>query len=358
MRTAILVSAPFEPALAGRAAAGAIPRPDFLALAEGLNAGLITPWANERLPPKPVRFARAAWAAFRERERAEVLVSDVERVGILLALLLKLTRSRTRHIMICHGKAIHPADLRLIRAFNLQTHIHRFVCYGPLVAERLQSALGLPPERVVYMPHAVDHHFWRPTPGEPERLIVSAGMLRRDYPILIEALQGLDLSLTIAAFSPWVEGGSSDLGLSLPPNVTVTRCGYPEMRALYGRALFVAVPLKHSDAQSGSLVMYEAMAMGKAVVATATKGQERLGILEPGRTGYYVAPGDRRGWREAILKLSEHPDEARAMGSRARSVVEQRLNQDRYVRQFVDVVASLELKQEGAGDLIRRQRTV
>lgn len=359
MKTAILVSAPFDSSLPDQVAEGVLPKPDFFALAEGLNATLLAPWSKRHLPPKPLRFARAAWAAFRERDRYDVIVSDLERVGILLALLLKLGRAPTRHIMICHGKVIRPSDLRLMRAFKLHTHIHRFVCYGPLVAGRLQSALALPPRQVASLFHAVDHRFWQPAPVKAERLIVSAGMLRRDYPTLIEAMRGLDLPLTIAAFSPWVESDRNGFeGTSLPPNVTVTRCDYAEMRALYGRALLVAVPLKHSQAQSGSLVMYEAMAMGKAVVATATQGQERLGILEPGRTGHYVAPGDVQGWREAIQRLCNHPDEALAMGKRARTVVEQRLNLDCYVQEFAAVVQSLGVEPAEVGKLFQRQSTL
>lgn len=167
-------------------------------------------------------------------------------------------------------------------------------------------------------------------------------MLRRDYPTLIEAVRGLNVSLTIAASSPWVyTQGNGIAAQELPSNVVVTRCNYPQLRDLYARSLFVAIPLVGSQAQSGSLVMYEAMAMGKAVIATRTEGQEALNIVTEGETGYYVRPGDVQGWREIIAHLCNHPEEALRMGRQAREMVEHRLNMDTYVQQMVAMVNSL-----------------
>ncbi len=53
--------------------------------------------------------------------------------------------------------------------------------------------------------HAADYHFWYPMPLEQEQLIVSAGVLNRDYDTLAQAVKGMDVTLETAGFSPWVD---------------------------------------------------------------------------------------------------------------------------------------------------------
>jgi glycosyltransferase involved in cell wall biosynthesis len=177
-------------------------------------------------------------------------------------------------------------------------------------------------------------------------MIVSAGRLRRDYSILIEAVQDLDLTVVLAPYSPWVPEDAPFVLRKLPRNVHVVRCSYYELRDLYARALAVAVPLAQSGTQSGSLVTYEAMATGKAVLVTRTQGQAGLGVVQEGDTGYYIPPGDVQGWRMAIQEMCAHPEKAAHMGRKAREVVETGLNLDCYVQDMTTIVRSALAKKE------------
>lgn len=346
MRTAVLVSAPVAPDLRQRIADDQYPQQDFIALAEALDADLVVPIPASARPrgklANVLGLLRATWAAFQQREMYDLIITDVDREGMLLALLLKLVGSKKRHILICHGKVARPFDLRLIRAFRLHSHIHRFVCYGPAVAQKLRESLRLSPGRVLVVRHAADHGFWRPLPVPTERLVVSAGMLHRDYATLVEAVRDLDVEVVIAASSPWVVASPDGLDReALPQNVRITKCSYDQLRGLYARALLVAIPLEASGAQSGSLVMYEAMAMGKAVVATKTEGQIALEVMRDGETGLYVPEGDAAAWQGAIRHLCDHPETAAQMGQKARAAVESGLNMDAYVQDMVAIVRSV-----------------
>ena len=148
MRTAILLSTPVDEGLREQIRAGSSPQRDFFALADALDATLIAP---DKAPSergghvsKLVNLFDVASAAFRQRHKYDLIISDVERVGIALALLFKLTGVRKRHIMICHGRLIYHPEGRLLQAFRLQSHIDRFVCYGPMIAGKLTTALGVP----------------------------------------------------------------------------------------------------------------------------------------------------------------------------------------------------------------------
>jgi glycosyltransferase involved in cell wall biosynthesis len=67
------------------------------------------------------------------------------------------------------------------------------------------------------------------------------------------------------------------------------------------------------------LVYIEAMAHGKPVIAVQGQGVD--GIVVHGETGLLVKPRDINSLVEALDFLLSHPDEARAMGERAREVV-------------------------------------
>jgi phosphatidylinositol alpha 1,6-mannosyltransferase len=63
----------------------------------------------------------------------------------------------------------------------------------------------------------------------------------------------------------------------------------------------------------------EAMALGRAVVATRTKGPEEL--VSHGSTGLLVPPGDDRALAQAITSLAGDPHLRRGMGAAARHSV-------------------------------------
>jgi hypothetical protein len=148
------------------------------------------------------------WEAFRRRNEFDVIVTDVERVGLILALLFRFADAPNRHIMICHGQIVKKKEISMVKHLGLLQHIHRFVCYGPTMSAKLREALDISSEQVVTVRHPADHFFWRPiaTPLPERPLIVSAGLLHRDYATLVEAVRGLNVNVIIAAFSPSRKG--------------------------------------------------------------------------------------------------------------------------------------------------------
>ncbi len=93
-----------------------------------------------------------------------------------------------------------------------------------------------------------------------------------------------------------------------------------ELRNLYARSRFVVVPLLPSDTDNGVTVILEAMAMGKPVICSRTRGQ--VDVIQEGVTGLYVPIGDAAALRAAILSLWNEPVRARQMGRNARALVE------------------------------------
>jgi glycosyltransferase involved in cell wall biosynthesis len=155
--------------------------------------------------------------------------------------------------------------------------------------------------------------------------ICSVGAEMRDYPALTKATRGTDSRCHIAAdhvriphhIRLMADRRVSVETLSVPVDarVTIARKGILELRDLYARSRFVVVPLVPSDSDNGVTVILEAMAMGKPVVCSRTRGQ--VDFIEDGVTGVYVPVGDPAALREAMLSLWNEPQRARTMAARA-----------------------------------------
>jgi glycosyltransferase involved in cell wall biosynthesis len=335
-------------------AAGREPRRDYLELADALGAELIDSGPDDA--PEGLRAGlRAAWTAFRRRNEYDVIVTN-ERSGIPLAFLLRLTRTRRGQVMVAHW--LSPAKKRVpFSRLGLRDVIDRVVVYGTEQERFALERLHVPLAKVEKVMHAADADFWHPL-GHPQAGICSAGREHRDYATLLEAVRGLDLTVTIAAGGlPWIKHDPLSDG-ALPPNVIKRRVGYPELREVYDRSEFVVVPLRDVDFQAGSLVMYEAMAMGKAVIATRTAAHRHGDIVRDGETGILVPPGDVRAMRQAIVRLHEDPIEARRLWANARRVVEEGLNHEVYVREMVRICRDVaaEVGRERLGARVRGRR--
>ncbi len=154
-------------------------------------------------------------------------------------------------------------------------------------------------------------------------------MAKRDYKTLVGAVDGLDVSVKIAADSAWFRSGLNIDSVNIPPNVEVRSYGdYPGLRKLYAESAFVVVPLQESVHACGYAVIAEAMAMGKPVITTYITGHSDY-IVE-GETGFYVPHEDRDALRDRISYLLENPDVARTMGLKARSLMESEFTLEQY----------------------------
>ena len=195
----------------------------------------------------------------------------------------------------------------------------------------------------------VDLDFWQPGTGEAEdNLICAVGTEARDYPLLVEAVRGLDVRAEIAVGtmvkSPG-DGGDGGLPRTMagvarsevPPNVFMREHLSPvELRELYRRARVVVVPLRDVDYDAGVTAITEAMAMGKPVIVTQTRGQ--VDIVSSGREGRLVPPGDAQALRAAIVELLGDSGACAEMGRAGRELAERRHSLDDYADDFAALV--------------------
>lgn len=364
----MVFSARLDDAARAAVAAAHWPRKDFFALEDDLGGDVIDDATLDerrawrllrRLAGAPVA---KAWLAFCRRGRYDAVLTDGEHIGLPLALLLRLCRRPPRHVTIGHLLTT-PAKRAVFRWLRPQGRLDVVLVHATVQAQVAVAELGLRPEQVRLIPYQVDPAFWAPDGRAPDDLICSAGLEYRDYATLLTAVEGLPVRVVIAAASYWSRHRRPAGDAVLPANVTVTALDYVALRELYARSRFVAVPLRPVDNQAGITTVLEAMAMGKAVIVTATRGQRDVvrgrlcttagpvgaplggpaafGCTGPdaeAETGLYVPPGDPAALRAAICYLLDHPAEAMRMGAAGRRVVERWMTLDHFVARVVAAV--------------------
>lgn len=148
-------------------------------------------------------------------------------------------------------------------------------------------------------------------PLADDNFIFTFGRSYRDYRTFLDAVDGLPVEVIVNTRRFAVRG------LKVPANVRINEM-MPERE--YARLLvsakFIVISLLDTPHAAGESSIVQAMAAGKAIVATRTHSTSYY--VQDGITGILVPPGDPRAMREACLYLLSHPEECLSMGAAAR----------------------------------------
>lgn len=348
----LLIPSVLKTGVDAEVAADTHPTMDYYALAQalrerhGLTADILDYAAAQADLAGSVRLshkiggldAALALMGFQRRRDYTAIFTNGENVGIPLALLLGGVPRPPRHVTIGHRLSTGKKQLFFTK-LNVQRRMDTIFLYAEAQQNWAVRRLGIAPEKLALIPFHADAGFYRPLPAaevNPDQ-ICAAGLEWRDYPTLIDAVSAMpDLQVKLAAASPWSKHENETAHRTLPANVEARRYSYAELRQLYAESAFVVVPLKETDFQAGITTILEAMAMGKAVVATRTTGQ--TDVIIDGANGLSVAPGDAAGWREAIARLRGDAALRERLGQNARRWVEENATLDLWAKR---VAASL-----------------
>jgi glycosyltransferase involved in cell wall biosynthesis len=341
-RALMLVSAAADARLRQEVAEGVRPRPEYLLLEADHGVELLD-WS--RLPG-PGR-GRSGWrsgihvaTALRHLDQCDVIFSDGEHVGIPLALALRGFGIATPHLVIGHHLTTR-AKAPLIRNLGAHHGMTRILVHSSLQRELAHRELGIPAAKLDYVPYYADTDFWCPTGVAEEPLVVAAGREHRDYATLAAACGELPARVFVAAGSIHSPAATSRNPVKWPHNFEHGFADYRKLRDLYARASVVVVPLVETDFQAGVTTVLEAMAMGKAVVVTATRGRSE--VIRDGLTGITVPPGDAAELGDAISYLLDNPAERRRLGWAAREAVIESFSVEAYAGRLAEHLGDLAL---------------
>ena len=109
------------------------------------------------------------------------------------------------------------------------------------------------------------------------------------------------------------------------------------VRDLYRRASVVVVPTKDVPQPSGQSVALQAMATGRAVVLTRTRGLWAPDELRDGGNVMLVPPADPVELAHTVNLLLDDPDRVTALGVAARVSVLRDATTERYAERLLEV---------------------
>jgi glycosyltransferase involved in cell wall biosynthesis len=280
-------------------------------------------------------FARVL-SCSRDLNRADVVFSTVDTVGIPLALLGRLGRVRPPVVYAAIGLPERLAQLRGGVARRLFADAFRrldtVVAYGWSEVEELRGWLDGRGPKVEFVAFGVDSEYFRPEPdARVEHDVVSIGVgPRRDFALLLEvARRRPDRSFLVVASADNVR----ELGVP-PANVQLeVNLPFGRVRECLLSARVVALPVHENSYSGATTTLLQGMACGKPVVVSRTSAIARGYHLEDAVNCHLVPPGDANAFERVVTALLEDPERGEALGRRARETVERHLTWSGYARE-------------------------
>ena len=270
---------------------------------------------------------------FLRSRRYRMLFAWSERAGIPFAALRRVLPHNGRFLAMftCWS----DRQEKMITRFNLFSAMDGIAVHCQSMKDHFLG-LGVPQNKVKVIHYSIDHRFFSPIPEVEQEpgLILSVGEIRsRDYASFFKAVEGLPVKVLAATGGAWyAREKATGLHAHIPENVILPgRLSLVELKHQYARAQFVVLPLYDQVFSAGSTASLEAMCMGRAVIAFASRGIRDYVV--DGETGILVEPGNAGALRQAIQFLLDHPQEAHRMGENGRRRIENGLNLDRYLEQ-------------------------
>ena len=276
--------------------------------------------------------------SLRELNRADVVLSTVDTVGLPLVLLQRFGLVRPPIVYIAVGLPERLVQLRRLRGLYRRAlcRARALVSYAQSEADWLRDRLGAS-ANVVFVPFGVDTREFAPVQRAPDFDVVSIGAdPRRDFALLTGiAARHPELRFHIVASAEHARTLAE-----VPPSVTVEQeIPLDAVRDRIATARVVALPVRENSYSGATTTLLQAMAMAKPVVVSATDAIATGYGLEDRVNCRLVAPGDQASFERALLETLTGADAATALGIRARETVERSLTWERYTNALWELLS-------------------
>lgn len=237
-----------------------------------------------------------------------VIAQDNLLLGYAVSVCARVFGLKTRwlYVAMTSSTLMRRHATHTMRLFLLKKFWSSYFCIICLSSEQIEDfvRLGVPRSHLVFVPFGIDAHFFQPAgASREEELIVSVGRdAGRDYAALFKAAV-----CTTHAFVVVAGRKNIPSGMPIPTNVTMLYDrSLADIRDAYARARLVVVASKDSAVPDGSdcsgqTVILDALAAGKAVIATHRSWI--TDYLIPGQDIMVVPPNDPEALVQAIDSL-------------------------------------------------------
>ena len=308
-------------------------------------AGIEVRTLNMSARPRPLELVTAAvhFGRLLDELRIDLVHSFLYRGNVLARIGARLARRRPlvvsgHHSLSPLGDPRGPLVARWTGRLS-----DRVVVVSRAVRDEVIRTEGIRPEQVVILENGVDTHYYDVRDSAPARaqlgldpnaIVVGAvGRLAegKEFHYLLDSMalarqRGVTLDLLLAGEGPErarLEQQARALGLDRHVRfLGVVR----DLRPVYAAIDIFAL---NSREEASPTVLLEAMACGRAAVATTVGGV--LEMVEHERTGILVSPGAPAAFADGLVRLATDADLRHRLGSAARAHVVERFEMARMV---------------------------
>lgn len=246
----------------------------------------------------------------------------------------------------------HPAPIRALYRLGHKTansRVAHFIAVSEEAKRRMVEREGVSPDRITVIPNGIAPDLSRVRSGvdvrrelgigeqAPLAVCVSRLEKEKDVGTLVQAMAEVRQELSDAMCVIVGDGSQRPILESLTHQVglqdAVRFTGHlADALSVIGAGDLLVLP---SAVESFGLVVLEAMALGKAVIATDAGGPRE--IVVNGETGLLVPPQNPPAMAKAMLRLLSDRQEAQAMGEQGRCRFLERYTAERMARETIEV---------------------
>ena len=199
-------------------------------------------------------------------------------------------------------------------------------------AEDLQKRFPHLKEKIAFIPYGVDLDYFKPETREGGGIFAPGRDPDRDLKTLFEASEGLGVDVLVTTHASRLQKLRP-----LPPFVVHRTLSVDELKEEYAKASVVVIPLDTKTGLNNAMgisALYEALAMGKAIVATKTEAMESY--ITDGVNGLLVEEGSVEAMREALSRILTDSQLRSRLEKGARAYAEKNLNADMCTKHLAD----------------------
>jgi teichuronic acid biosynthesis glycosyltransferase TuaC len=209
------------------------------------------------------------------------------------------------------------------KSAEVYRHAHTIICISDKVKQQLTSEMAT---KAVVIYNGVDPNVFRPAPEiSPTLTVLSVGNLipSKGHALLLRAFADVSSSVPNSRLEIIGDGCERERLVNLANELAISgRVNFIGRQSREGvaqamrRCAVFALP---SSYEGLGCVYLEAMASGMPAIGCREQGIDE--IIEHGKNGLLISPGDRAELVESLLVLLQNDDFRRRMGSAARETV-------------------------------------
>lgn len=299
--------------------------------------GIDVAWHKyHRYPRRWQQTLHTAWHVLTCRSHIDAIYATTFR-GLELIIFLRALGLYRHPVCVWHHQPVTKAKSKareLVARLFYRGIDRMFLFSDKLIADSLRSCKARP-ERMSVARWGADLRYYDSllagSQNAPRQGFISTGKEQRDMPTLVKAFNQTRARLDIYVCRAY---GGTDYerlfqSMEVRDNTSVhyiTGLAHREMSLLVNASACVVICCKQTNYTVGLTTVVEALALGLPLICSRNP-QMPVDIEQVG-CGIAVDYYDEQGWERAVRWMSEHPDEAAAMGRRGRQWAERHLNLD------------------------------